>query len=85
MGTGDYDGDGETGSLWRHTIRGEAGVWLMDGTTRLSETTAATVSDLGYQIVKTRQAVVGCRRRAGGTVVRAQAGSGRGFAPTVWS
>jgi len=27
-------------------------VWLMDGTTKLSETWVATVSELGYQIVR---------------------------------
>jgi hypothetical protein len=29
-------------------------VWLMDGTTKVSETWVATVPDVGYRVVKVR-------------------------------
>ena len=38
VGTGDYNGDGKADILWHHATRGEVWVWLMNGTTKLSET-----------------------------------------------
>ena len=52
VGTGDYNGDGKADILWHHATLGEVWVWLMDGTTRLSETWVATVPDTGYRIIK---------------------------------
>ncbi|MHC4980981.1 MAG: S8 family serine peptidase [Planctomycetota bacterium] len=34
-GTGDFDGDGKSDILWRHTSLGKNTLWLMDGTTVL--------------------------------------------------
>ena len=42
----------EADLLWHHATLGEVWVWLMDGTTKLSETWVATVPDVGYRIVK---------------------------------
>jgi hypothetical protein len=39
---------------FRQGAFGEVWVWLMDGTTKLSETRVATVPDIGYQIVQAR-------------------------------
>jgi hypothetical protein len=50
--TGDYDGDGKGDILWRHATQGDVWVWLMNGTTKLSETWVATVPDTGYQIIR---------------------------------
>ena len=33
---GDFNGDGKTDILWRHSLTGEVGMWLMDGFTVLS-------------------------------------------------
>ena len=33
VGTGDFDGDGKSDILWRHTTLGDVWVWLMDGAT----------------------------------------------------
>ena len=38
VGSGDYNGDGMADILWHHATLGEVWVWLMDGTTKLSET-----------------------------------------------
>jgi len=54
VGTGDYDGDGKADLLWHHATRGEVWVWLMDGTTKRSETWVASVPEVGYRIVKNR-------------------------------
>ena len=47
-----YNGDTKADILWHHATLGEVWVWLMDGTTKLSETWVGTVPDVGYQIVK---------------------------------
>ena len=47
-------GDGKADILWHHATRGEVWVWLMNRTTRISQTWVATVPDVGYQIVKVR-------------------------------
>lgn len=52
VGSGDYDGDGKADILWHHTTVGEVWMWRMDGAVRLSQTWVATVSDVGYEIVK---------------------------------
>ena len=54
VGSGDYNGDGKADILWHHATRGEVWVWLMDGTTTISETYVATVPDTAYQIVKVK-------------------------------
>jgi hypothetical protein len=54
VGTGDYNGDTKADILWHHATRGEVWVWLMDGTTCLSETWVASVPDVSYQIVKVK-------------------------------
>ena len=54
VGNGDYNGDGKADILWHHATRGELWVWLMDGTTPLSQTWVATVLEVGYQIVKVK-------------------------------
>jgi len=54
VGHGDYDGDGRADILWHHATRGEAWIWLMDGSTKLSETHVGTVPDVGYRPVATR-------------------------------
>ena len=51
---GDYDGDTKADILWRNVVNGEVWVWLMDGTTKLSENYVGTVPDTGYQIVKVK-------------------------------
>jgi hypothetical protein len=33
VGTGDFDGDGKSDILWRHTTIGDVWIWLMDGAT----------------------------------------------------
>jgi alpha-tubulin suppressor-like RCC1 family protein len=50
-GVGDLDADTKADIVWHHATTGEVWVWLMDGTTRVSETWVATVPDVGYQIV----------------------------------
>ena len=54
VGNGDYDGDAKADILWHHAARGEVWVWLMDGATKVSESHAGTVSDVGYQVVKSK-------------------------------
>ena len=49
VGTGDYNGDGQSDILWRHTSTGDVWVWLMDGTTRVSMVYVDTV-DPGYVV-----------------------------------
>jgi hypothetical protein len=34
VGTGDFNGDGKSDILWRHTTLGDVWIWLMDGATR---------------------------------------------------
>ena len=48
----DFTGEGKADLLWWNTGRGEVWVWLMDGTTKVSETWVATVAEIGYQIIK---------------------------------
>jgi hypothetical protein len=38
--------------LWHHATLGEVWVWLMDGTTKVSETWVGTVPDTGYRIIR---------------------------------
>jgi len=54
VGTGDYNGDRKADILWHHATRGEVWVWVMDGTTRLSQTWVASVPEVGSQITKVR-------------------------------
>ena len=51
VGTGDYDGDGKTDLLWRHTTQGDMWLWRMNGATQLSDTYVGTVP-VAYQIVR---------------------------------
>ena len=48
-GVGDLDGDGKADIVW-HGAAGDVWVWLMNGTTRLSQTYVGTVPDANYQI-----------------------------------
>jgi hypothetical protein len=54
VGAGDHNGNGKADILWRNVSAGDVWVWLMDGTTKLSENYVSTVPDTGYQIVSTR-------------------------------
>ena len=49
VGTGDFNGDGKSDILWRHTAQGDVWVWLMNGATPLSEVYVDTV-DPGYVV-----------------------------------
>jgi transcriptional antiterminator Rof (Rho-off) len=49
---GDYDLDGKADIAWHHATRGEVWIWLMDGTTSVSETWVGTVPDVGYRIIR---------------------------------
>ncbi len=53
VGTGDFDGNGWPDLFWRNSVSGALRLWLMNGTTRLSEaaTTPAAVTDLGWVVV----------------------------------
>jgi hypothetical protein len=48
----DFNLDDRSDILWRHVTQGDVWIWLMDGTTKLSETWAGTVPDTGYRIVR---------------------------------
>ena len=48
-GVGDLDGDTKADIVW-HGAAGDVWVWLMNGTTRLSQTYVGTVPDTTYQI-----------------------------------
>jgi hypothetical protein len=53
-GTGDFNGDGNSDILWRHTVAGKNVVWLMDGTTILPASgSLLKVADLDWTIVGT--------------------------------
>jgi hypothetical protein len=49
VGTGDFDGDGKSDILWRHTTLGDVWIWLMNGPTPLSQVYVARV-DLAYAV-----------------------------------
>ena len=51
----DLDGDRKSDILWLHASLGGVWVWLMDGATKVYETWAATVPEVGYQIVNLQQ------------------------------
>ena len=50
VGTGDFDGDGRSDILWRHTVQGDVWGWLMDGATHPPGLYVATMP-VGYQII----------------------------------
>jgi hypothetical protein len=55
VGTGDFNGDGRSDLLWRHTITGKNSLWLLDGTTILPGTgRLLTVSNQNWVVVGTR-------------------------------
>ena len=54
VGSGDLNGDTKADIVWHHATRGEVWVWLMDGTTKVSQTWVATVPEVGYEITKVR-------------------------------
>jgi hypothetical protein len=43
VGTGDFNGDGNTDILWRNYSTGENAVWLMNGTTELNSVYLRTI------------------------------------------
>ncbi len=47
----DFNGDGKPDILWRNGATGQNVIWLMDGTTKLSEVTLPAVPDTQWQIV----------------------------------
>ncbi len=49
--TADFNGDGKPDILWRNDATGQNVIWLMDGTTKLSEVTLPAVPDTQWQIV----------------------------------
>ncbi len=46
VGTGDFNGDGQTDIVWRHYGTGQNLVWHMNGTTYVSSTSLPACSDL---------------------------------------
>jgi hypothetical protein len=53
-GTGDFDADGKTDILWRHTGKGKNSLWLMDGTTVLPASgPLPQLSDLNWTVAGT--------------------------------
>jgi hypothetical protein len=50
-GSGDLNLDSKSDIVWHHATTGEVWVWLMDGTSRISQTHIGTVPDVGYEIV----------------------------------
>ncbi|OGA37205.1 MAG: hypothetical protein A3G24_00290 [Betaproteobacteria bacterium RIFCSPLOWO2_12_FULL_62_13] len=46
----DFNGDGKSDILWRHT-EGRIGIWLMDGFTHTSWGSITPVADTGWQIM----------------------------------
>jgi hypothetical protein len=55
VGNGDFDGDGKSDILWRHTGKGKNSLWLMDGTTVLPGSgPLPTVADKKWVVVGTR-------------------------------
>jgi hypothetical protein len=54
VGTGDFNGDGNTDILWRNYTTGENAVWLMNGTTELNSVYLRTIpTNLNWDIVGT--------------------------------
>jgi hypothetical protein len=54
VGTGDFNGDGNTDILWRNYSTGENAVWLMNGTTELNSVYLRTIpTNLNWDIVGT--------------------------------
>ena len=52
VGVGEFNGDGKSDLLWRHTGTGEMGVWLMNGLTRIihSPLSPMFVADQRWQV-----------------------------------
>ena len=50
QGVGDFNGDGSPDILWRDATNGRVSIWLMDGVSKQSEGSPATVSDTNWQI-----------------------------------
>jgi VCBS repeat protein/all-beta uncharacterized protein/FG-GAP repeat protein len=52
VGSGDFNLDGYADLVWQHRVTGQASVWFMNGTTRISGTllTPAGVGDINWQI-----------------------------------
>ena len=44
VGTGDFDGDGKSDILWRHTTLGDVWIWLMDGADAAERRCTSTAS-----------------------------------------
>ena len=51
-GVGDFNGDGKADILWQNTTSGEVYLWLMDGTTILSQAEVAVVSPSTDWVIK---------------------------------
>jgi hypothetical protein len=53
-GTADFNGDGNTDLLWRHTAKGKNSLWLLDGTTVLPGSgPLPTLKDLDWMVAGT--------------------------------
>src|SRR5882724_8635937 len=51
-GIGDFDGDGHSDILWRNTLTGENSIWLMNGSSVLSQSFIQSVPDNNWAVVK---------------------------------
>jgi hypothetical protein len=99
-GTGDFNGDGRSDILWRHTARGKNSMWFTDGTTVLPESgPLPTVSNKKMRVVGTgdfdgdgRSDILWRNRRSGknsmwlmdGTTVLPESGPLPDVANTKW-
>jgi hypothetical protein len=43
-GTGDFNADGQTDLIWQNTGTGQRTIWLMNGTTRISDRPLSAVA-----------------------------------------
>ena len=79
VGTGDFDGDGKSDILWRHTPLGDVWIWLMDGATPKPAGRCTSTGSTRRYVVKGVGDLDATRRRtSSGTTRRwAKCGCGR--------
>ena len=51
VGSGDFNRDGYADLVWQHRVSGQASVWFMNGTTRISVLLTPAVVDTNWQIL----------------------------------